>query len=62
MYNGLSLAILQSKGNFERFIKRLHSFGIVKDKTTALSFKNLLDKVSISAAFSRLISISNFKT
>ena len=37
LYNGLSLAILQSKGNFERFIERLHSFDIGKTKTTAPS-------------------------
>ena len=57
----MSLAILQSKGNFERFIERLHSFDIGKAKTTAPSFKNLLDKLPIPAAFSGLVSVSNFK-
>ena len=57
----MSLAILQSKGNFERFIERLHSFDIGKAKTTAPSFKNLPDKLSIPAAFSGLVSVSNFK-
>ena len=42
-YNGLTLAILQSKGNLEHFIERLHSFDISKAETTAPSFKNLLD-------------------
>ena len=55
-------AILQSKGNFERFIKRLHSFDIGKAKTTAPYFKNLPDKLSIPAAFSGLASSSRFKT
>ena len=41
LYNGLR-AVLQSKGNFERFIKRLHSFGVGKVKTTA---PNLPDKL-----------------
>ena len=62
LYNGLSLAILQSKGNFELFIERLHSFDIGKTKTTAPSFENLQDKFSIPAAFSGLVSLSNFKT
>ena len=62
LYNGLSLAILQSKGNFERFIERLHSFDIGKAKAAAPSFKNLPDKLSIPAAFSGLVSLSNFKT
>ena len=57
----MSLAILQSKGNFERFIERLHNFDIGKAKTTAPSFKNLPDKLSIPAAFSGLVSVSNFK-
>ena len=61
LYNGLSLAILQSKENFERFIERLHSFNIGKAKTTAPSFKNLPDKLSIPAASSGLVSGSNFK-
>ena len=51
LHNGLSLAILQSKGNFECFIKRLHSFDIGKAKTTAPSFKNLPDDLSTPAAF-----------
>ena len=55
------LAILQSKWNFERFIERLPSFGIGKAKTTAPSFKYLRDKLSIPAAFSGLVSLSNFK-
>ena len=58
----MSLAILQSKGNFERFLERLHSFDIGKAKTTAPSFQNLPDKLSIRAAFSGLMSLSNFKT
>ena len=62
LYKCLSLAILQSKGNFERFIKRLHSFDIGKAKTTAPYFKNLPDKLSIPAAFSGLASSSSFKT
>ena len=62
LYNGLSLAILQSKGNFEGFIERLHSSDIGKAKTTASSFKNLLDKLSVPDAFSRLVSVSDFKT
>ena len=57
----MSLAILQSKGNFQRFIERLHSFDISKAKTTAPSFRNLPDKLSIPAAFSELVSVSNFK-
>ena len=61
MYNGLSFAILQSKGNFECFIERLHGFDVVKTKITAPSFKNLLDKLSIPAGFSGLVSLSNFK-
>ena len=60
MYNGLSFAILQSKGNFECFIERLHGFDVVKTKITAPSFKNL-DKLSIPAGFSGLVSLSNFK-
>ena len=52
----MSLAILQSKENFERFIERLHSFDIGKDKTTAPSFKSLPDKLSMAVAFSRLVS------
>ena len=59
--NGLSLAILQSKENFECFSERLHSFDIGKAKSTALSFKALPDKLSIPAAFSGLVSLSNFK-
>ena len=62
LYKCLSLAILQSKENFERFIKRLHSFDIAKAKTTAPSLKNLPDKLSIPAAFSGLASSSSFKT
>ena len=58
----LSLAILQFKGNFERFIERLHSFDIGKAKATVPSFKNLPDKFSIPAAFFGLVSLSNFKT
>ena len=58
----MSFAILQSKGNFERFIERLQSVDISKAKTTAPSFKNLPDKLSIPAAFSGLVSLSNFKT
>ena len=57
----MSLAILQSNGNFERFIERLHSFDIGKAKTNAPSFKNLLNKLSIPAAFYGLVSVSNFK-
>ena len=57
----MSLAILQSKGNFERFIERLHSFDNGKAKTTARSFKNLPDKLYKLAAFSGLVSVSNFK-
>ena len=57
----MSLAILQPKGNFERFIERLHGFDIGKAKPTAPSFKNLPDKLSIPAAFSGLVSLSNFK-
>ena len=45
LYNGLSIAILQPKGNFERFIERLHSFDIGEAKTTAPYFKNLPDKL-----------------
>ena len=48
--------------NFERFIDRLHSFNIGKSKTIGPSFKNLPDKFSIPAAFSRLESLRNFKT
>ena len=62
LYNGLSIAILQPKGNFERFIERLHSFDIGEAKTTAPYFKNLPDKLSVPAAFSGLVSLSNFKT
>ena len=36
LYNGLSLAILQSKENFKRFSERLHSFDISKSKTTVI--------------------------
>ena len=61
LYNGLSLAILQSKGNFERFIERLHSFDIGKATTTVPSFKNLPHKLPIPTAFSGLVSASNFK-
>ena len=57
----MSLAILQSKGNFERFIERLHSFDIGKAKTTAPSFENLPDKLSIPAVFSGLVSVRNLK-
>ena len=52
MYNGSSLAILQSKEIFERFIERLDSFDIGKAKTTVPSFKNLPDKLSIPTVFS----------
>ena len=62
LYNGLSSAILQSKENFEHFIKRLLSFDIGRAKTTARSFKILPDKLSIPATFSGLASLSNFKT
>ena len=58
----MSLVILQPKGNFQRFIERLHSFDIGKAKTTAPSFKNLPDKLFIRAAFSGLVSLRNFKT
>ena len=58
----MNLAILQSKGNSERFIESLHSFDSGKAKTTAPSFKNLPDKFSVPAAFSGLVSLSNFKT
>ena len=51
LVNGLSLAILQSKGNFERFIERLHSYDIGKAKTTVPSFKHLPEKLSIPTAF-----------
>ena len=61
LYNGLSLTILKSKGHFECFIERLHSFDISKAKTTAPSFKNLPDNLPITAAFSGLLSVSNFK-
>ena len=61
LYNGLNLAILQSKRNFERFIEKLHSFYIGKAKTTAPSFKNLPDRFYIPAALSGLVSLSNFK-
>ena len=37
LYNDLSLIILKSKGNFELFIERLHSFAICKAKTSASS-------------------------
>ena len=57
----MSLAILQSKGNFEGFIERLHSFDIKKAKTTALSFEELPDKLLIPAALSGLVSLSSFK-
>ena len=57
----MSLAILQYKGKFERFIERLHSFDIGKAKTAAPSFENLPDKLSIPAAFSGLVSSSNFR-
>ena len=56
------MAILQYKGNSERFIERLYSFDIGKAKTTVPSFKKLPDKLSIPAAFSELVSLSNFKT
>ena len=46
---------------FERLIEILHSFDIGKAKTSAPSFKNLLDKLSIPAAFSGLVSVNNFK-
>ena len=62
LFNGLSLEILQSKGNFESFIERLHSFDIGKVKTTAQAFKNLPDKLSITMTFSGLVSLNNFKT
>ena len=59
----MSLAVLQSKGSLKRFIlERLHSFDIGKAKTTEPSFKNLSNKLSIPAAFSGLVSLSNFKT
>ena len=58
----MSLAILQPKGKFERFTERLHSFDVGKAKTTAPSFKNLPDKLSIAAAFFGLVSLSNFLT
>ena len=48
---GLSLAILQCKGNCEPFIERLHSFDIGKVIATAPSFKDLPVKLSILAAF-----------
>ena len=48
---GLNLAILQSKGDCEPFIERLHSFDIGKVIATAPSFKDLPDKLSIPAAF-----------
>ena len=57
----MNLAILQSKGNFECFIERIYSFDIGKAKTTAPSFKNLPDKLSIPVAFSGLVYLSNFK-
>ena len=57
----MSLAVLQSKGNFEHFIERLHSFDIGKVKRAAPSFENLSDKLSISATFSGLVSVSSFK-
>ena len=56
------LVVLQTKGSFERLIERLHSFDIGESKTTAPSFKNLLDKLSIPAAYPGLASLSNFKT
>ena len=61
IYNGLSLAILQYKGNFERFIEILPSFGIGKAKTTVSTFKKLPKKLSIPAAFSGLVSLSNLE-
>ena len=57
LYNGLSLAILQTKGNFEHFIERLHSFDNGETKADP-SFKNLKDKLSVPAAFSGLVSSS----
>ena len=61
LYNGLSLVILKSKRNFEFFIERLYSFDICKAKTSASSFKNLVDKLYIPAALSGFVSLSNFK-
>ena len=62
-FDGLSLAILQSKGNLKHFTERLHSFDFGEAKTTALSFKNLPEKLSVPAAsFSGLVFLSNFKT
>ena len=58
----MSLAILQTKGNFEHFIERLHSFDNGQTKTADPSFKNLKDKLSVPAAFSGLVSLINFKT
>ena len=55
------MAILQSKGNLERFTKRVHSFDIGEAKTTAPFFKSLPDKLSILAPFSWLVFLSNFK-
>ena len=50
------------QSNVGRFIKRLHSSAIGKAKTTAPSFKNLPDKFLISATFSGLLTLSNYKT
>ena len=58
----MSLAILQSKGNFELFIKRLNNYDIGQAKTTAPSFKNFPDKLPMPAVFSASVSLSNFKT
>ena len=51
MYNGLSLAVLQYKGNFERFIEILPSFGIGKAKTTVSTFKKLPEKIVYTSCF-----------
>ena len=51
MNNGLSLAILQYKGNFERFIEILASFGIGKAKTTVSTFKKLPEKIVYISCF-----------
>ena len=62
LYNGSSLTFIQSKENFESFMEILHSFNFVKTKTNGRSFKNVPDKLSMPATFSRLVSLSNFKT
>ena len=59
-YN-FDFAILQSKGNLDRFITRLHGFYIAEAKITAPSFKNLLNNLSIPAAFTGIIFLNNSK-